>query len=267
MQADTVSSAHGKIWRSISTTRRTLVDQVTARVASALFSIGYAYPSSQMFGPTILAGNDEREIALTYDDGPNDPYTLRLLEILARHDVRATFFLIGKFVQQRPQIARQIRDSGHLLGNHTMTHPVLLGLSPTEIREQLAGCSAAIEDATGEPVRFFRPPHGARCQRVLHIADELGLMPVMWNVTGRDWTPLQPEQIFRRVAQKVRLNQRRKRGSNILMHDGGQAHLGVDRSTTLAATRSLLESWSQGKHEFVTIKRWVGEGSALTVRL
>lgn len=266
MHASPRSSEPGKIWPSISMARRILVDQATDRLAAALFSIGYAYPSSQIFGRTVLAGHNAKEVALTYDDGPNDPYTLRLLEILARHNVRGTFFLIGQFVRQRPQIARQIRDSGHLLGNHTMTHPVLLGLSPMEIHEQLASCNASIEDATGEPVRFFRPPHGVRCQRVLRTAAELGLITVMWNVTGRDWTPLQPEQIICRISRKVRMNQRRKKGSNILLHDGGQTHLGVDRGSTLEATRGMLESWPQGEHEFVTIEKWVSEASAPTVR-
>jgi peptidoglycan/xylan/chitin deacetylase (PgdA/CDA1 family) len=145
-----------------------------------------------------------------------------------------------------------------------MTHPVLLRLSPREVRNELAACNASIEDATGEPARFFRPPHGARCPEVLRTVAELGLVPVMWNVTGRDWTALPPEQILRRVEQKVRMNQRRNRGSNILLHDGGQAHLGVDRGPTLEATRRLLKSWSQGEHEFVTVERWVSETSACT---
>jgi peptidoglycan/xylan/chitin deacetylase (PgdA/CDA1 family) len=134
-----------------------------------------------------------------------------------------------------------------------------------EIREQLAGCNAAIEDATGEPVRFFRPPHGARSPGILRTAAELGLIPVMWNVTGRDWTPLPPEQILRRLEQKVRINQRQKKGSNILLHDGGHAHLGVDRGPTLEATRRILESWPRGEHEFVTVEKWVSKSSAPTV--
>jgi peptidoglycan/xylan/chitin deacetylase (PgdA/CDA1 family) len=251
----------GKTLASISMTRHTLVERATARVATALFSVGYAWPSSQIFGRTVLAGDNAREIALTYDDGPNDPYTLRLLEMLARHNVRATFFLIGEYVRQQPEIVRQIQTGGHLIGNHTMTHPVLLGLSPKELRAQLADCNASIEDATGEVVRYFRPPHGARSTEVLRTAAELGLIPVMWNVTGRDWTALSPEQIFRRVEQKVHMNQRRKKGSNILLHDGGQAHLGVDRGTTLEATRRLLESWSQDEHQFVTIDKWANEAS------
>jgi peptidoglycan-N-acetylglucosamine deacetylase len=252
----------GKTLSSISITRHALAERATARVATALFSVGYAWPSSQIFGRTVLAGDNARELALTYDDGPNDSYTLRLLEILARHNVRATFFLIGQYVRQQPAVVRQIQAGGHLIGNHTMTHPVLLGLSPMEIREQLADCNASIEDATGEAVRLFRPPHGARSMEVLHTAAELGLIPVMWNVTGRDWTPLSPEQIFCRLEQKVRMNQRRKKGSNILLHDGGQAHLGVDRGSTLEATSRLLESWSQGEHQFVTIDKWANEASA-----
>jgi peptidoglycan-N-acetylglucosamine deacetylase len=231
-------------------------------VATALFSVGYAWPSSQIFGRTVLAGDNAWELALTYDDGPNGSYTLRLLEMLARHNVRATFFLIGQYARQQPEVVRQIQAGGHLIGNHTMTHPVLLGLSPREIREQLADCNAWIEDATGEAVRLFRPPHGARSTEVLRTAAELGMIAVMWNVTGRDWTPLSPEQIFRRLEQKVHMNQRRKKGSNILLHDGGQAHLGVDRGPTLEATTRLLESWSQGEHQFVTIEKWVSEASA-----
>jgi peptidoglycan-N-acetylglucosamine deacetylase len=152
---------------------------------------GYAYaanwPTSQLFGHTVLGGANPREIALTYDDGPNDPYTLRLLDILAEHKTRATFFLIGRFVRQRPEIVRALAAAGHAVGNHTMTHPVLLWASPSRVREELAGCNAAIEDATGEAVRFFRPPHGARRPDILRTARELGLTPVLWNTMGRDW--------------------------------------------------------------------------------
>ena len=80
-------------------------------------------PYSQLFGPTLIAGNDPREVALTYDDGPNDACTESLLELLDRHNAKATFFMIGRFVRQRPDLARQVQAAGHLIGNHTMTHP------------------------------------------------------------------------------------------------------------------------------------------------
>jgi peptidoglycan/xylan/chitin deacetylase (PgdA/CDA1 family) len=244
-----------------------LVELAIAGAASALSAGGYAFaanwPTSQLFGRTILAGDNPQEIALTYDDGPNDPYTLRLLEILARHSVRATFFLIGRFVRERPDIVRQIRAAGHLVGNHTMTHPVLLWKSPKRVREELAACNSAIEDAIGEPVRFFRPPHGARRPDILRTARELGLAPVMWNVKGNDWTALPPEKILRRIQRKVIMNRRWNKGSNILLHDGGQAYIGMDRGPTIAATRTLLDAWTQGEYRFVTVDWWDEQGSRI----
>ena len=99
------------------------------------------------------------------------PYTMQLLELLARWQVRATFFLMGSYVRQRPEIARAIHQAGHLLGNHTVSHPSLMWASPAQVREELIGCSAIIEDATGEAVKYVsaalrRAPAGcaAHCE-------------------------------------------------------------------------------------------------------
>ncbi len=228
-----------------------------AGVSAGAYAYAANWPTSQLFGSTLVAGTDPSEIALTYDDGPNDPDTPRLLEILARQNVRATFFLIGRFVRERPGIARAIHAAGHLVGNHTMTHPVLLWQRPARVREELAGCNAAIEDAIGEAVRIFRPPHGARRPDILRTARELGLTPVMWNAMGYDWTAPPPERIVARVEAGTRSNQRRHRGSNVLLHDGGQARLGIDRSPTLAATQSLLASWTGREMRMVTVDHWL----------
>ncbi|MGB8915659.1 MAG: polysaccharide deacetylase family protein, partial [Candidatus Sulfotelmatobacter sp.] len=92
-------------------------------------------PAGQWYGQTFTGlAPGSRQIALTYDDGPNDPHTLRLLEVLAKHSVHATFFLIGRYVQQRPEIVREIVSAGHVVGNHTFTHPLLIFKSATEIR-------------------------------------------------------------------------------------------------------------------------------------
>lgn len=225
-----------------------LVEAAAAGAALTLAAGGYAFaanwPTSQIFGETLLGSSDPNDIALTYDDGPNDPYTFRLLDVLERHGVRATFFLIGRFVRARPGIVREIQQAGHLLGNHTMTHPVLLWQSPKRVREELTACSRAIEDATGGPVRYFRPPHGARRPDILRAARELGMTPVMWNALGYDWTSSTGLEIAARVEKGLRKNQNRGRGSNVLLHDGGQAHLGMNRGPTVEATRLLLERWS-----------------------
>lgn len=233
---------------------------ITAGLITGLAAGGYAYaaqwPTSQIFGRTILAGSDPRQIALTFDDGPNDPYTLELIDLLARYEVQATFFLMGNFVRRRPEIARALHQAGHLLGNHTMTHPSLLWERPARVREELAACNAAIGDATGEAVHWFRPPFGARRPDVLRAAVELGLTPVMWNVTAHDWDATEPQALARRVQDGVARNQRRRMGSNILLHDGGHRQLGTDRSVTLAATALLLESWANRDLHLVTVEAW-----------
>jgi peptidoglycan/xylan/chitin deacetylase (PgdA/CDA1 family) len=231
----------------------------TAGAAATLAAGGYAYaamwPTSQIFGRAIIAGSDPREFALTYDDGPNDPCTLQLLDLLARHDVHATFFLIGRFVRQRPEIARAIHAAGHLVGNHSMSHPVLLFQSPKRVREELTGCNAAIEDALGEPARYFRPPYGARRPDVLRAARNLGLTPVLWNAMGYDWKPTTAEEVLANLQNGIQRNQRRGVGSNLLLHDGGQAGIGQDRSHSVAATARLLES-TRGSVRYVTVDAW-----------
>jgi peptidoglycan/xylan/chitin deacetylase (PgdA/CDA1 family) len=228
--------------------------------ALTLAAGGYAYaamwPTSQIFGRAIIGGPDAREFALTYDDGPNDPYTQQLLDVLAEHNVRATFFLIGRFVRQRPDIARAIHAAGHLVGNHTMTHPVLLFQSPRRVLDELKNCNAAIEDALGGPVCYFRPPHGARRPDVLRTASDLGLKPVLWNAMGYDWKPTTAEAVLANLQKGIRRNQQRGVGSNLLLHDGGQAGIGQDRSHSVAATASLLRSARYEGIRFVTADAW-----------
>src|SRR3979490_891447 len=162
-------------------------------------------PTGQWYGQTFTGlARGSLQIALTYDDGPNDPHTLRLLEVLAKHDTRATFFLIGQYAHQRPASAREIAKAGHTIGNHTFTHPLLIFKSEAEIRKELSECHAALSDAVGEHSNLFRPPFGGRRPAVLRIAGELGLEPVMWSVTGYDWNALSAAVIEQKVTKQIR---------------------------------------------------------------
>lgn len=233
----------------------------TAVAATGLTTGACAYaalwPESQIFGRTLIAGSNPAEFALTFDDGPNDPYSPQLLELLAEHNVRATFFVIGNFVRDRPGLARQILAAGHLIGNHTTTHPWLPLLSPRQVRNQLAFCNAMIEDAIGQRVHFFRPPHGARRPDVLRSARDLGLTPVLWNAMGYDWQPrLTPEQIAAHLTRGIVRNQQHSRGSNLLLHDGSHTRIGVDRSRSIAATRLILERYPPSSTRYVTVDAW-----------
>jgi peptidoglycan/xylan/chitin deacetylase (PgdA/CDA1 family) len=237
-----------------------LTKAVSAGLLTGLSAGAYLYaarwPTSQVFGRTVLAGSDVDEVALTFDDGPNDPYTMQLLELLDRWEVRATFFLMGSYVRRRPEVARAIHRAGHLLGNHTVSHPSLMWESPAQVREELVVCTAIIEDATGEVVRYFRPPFGARRPDVLRTARELGLTPVMWNITAHDWDATDPHDLAERVRRGLLHNQKRRRGSNLLLHDGGHRALGTDRSVTLSAVGLLLEGWAGSGLRFVTVDAW-----------
>ena len=205
-------------------------------------------PTGQLYGRTFIGvGSGSKQLALTYDDGPNDPHTLRLLDVLAKHDVRATFFLIGRFVRQRPDIVRDLTQQGHVIGNHTFTHPVLIFKSQVIIRNEIEECQRAIYEAVGEHSRLFRPPFGGRRPAVLQFARNSGLEPVMWSVTGYDWNAPSAEHIERKVAGQVR------GGDVILLHDGGHKEFGADRSQTVIASDKIISRYKSAGYEFVTI--------------
>jgi peptidoglycan/xylan/chitin deacetylase (PgdA/CDA1 family) len=211
------------------------------------------WPTSQIFGRTLIAGDDPDELALTFDDGPNDAATPQLLDVLARHGVRATFFMVGDSVRRQPELARRVLAEGHVVGNHTMHHPRLAFQSAGRIRAELRDASAAIEDATGVAVRLFRPPFGARRPAVLRIARELGLVPVMWNADGRDWLPHGAARTLELLEQGIAANRRRGRGSNLLLHDGSHLGMSADRMETVAAVDRLLRVRTGGAMRFVTV--------------
>src|ERR1035437_8712963 len=205
-------------------------------------------PTGQWYGRTFTGiARGTKQLALTYDVGPNDPHTLRLLQVLAGHGVQATFFWIGRYVQQRPEITRQIVNAGHIVGNHTFTHPLLIFKSADEIRQELSNCRSALQDVIGKHSNLFRPPFGGRRPATLRIARELGLQPVMWNVTGYDWNAPPATVIENKVARQMR------GGDVILLHDGGHRALGADRSQTVIATDNLIRRYRDRGYEFVTV--------------
>jgi peptidoglycan-N-acetylglucosamine deacetylase len=221
-----------------------------ALTAAAVAAAGYqtTAPTGQWYGRTFAhSRRGSKQLALTYDDGPNDPHTLRLLEVLAKHNVRATFFLIGRYVRQRPDIVRELVRAGHVTGNHTFTHPLLIFKSSKQIETELMECQRALSDAVGFEAKLFRPPFGGRRPAVLRLARKLGLQPVMWNITGYDWNAPPAEQLERRVSSRIR------GGDVILLHDGGHRAFGADRAQTVIATNRLLSSQKPEGYEFVTI--------------
>lgn len=203
-------------------------------------------PTGQWFGRAFCGSPGGNSIALTFDDGPNDPHTLRLLDVLDKHEVKATFFLIGRYVKRRPDIAREIARRGHVIGNHTFTHPRLIFLPAAQVREEIVQCREAISDAVGEHSNLFRVPWGGRRPGTFSAVRQLGLEPIMWNVTGFDWNAPSVEYIEQKVSDA-------RGGDVILLHDGGHRAFGTDRSKTVEAVERVIVRFKTEGRSFATI--------------
>ncbi|PZG20290.1 polysaccharide deacetylase family protein [Micromonospora craterilacus] len=218
--------------------------------AQALHYLLFAYRGRQLLRrrPTLggahwpAFGLPGEEIALTVDDGPHPRWTPALLDLLDRHGVRATFFLVGDRVRERPDLARQVLAAGHLIGNHSMSHPQpFAALARHEIRAEIAYAQREIEDATAVTPRLFRAPGGNWSSAVLRITAGLGLSPVDWTVNPSDWRSPGVPQIVRTLS-------RTRPGQIMLCHDGGG-----DRSQTIAALAEVLPRLTDRGLRFVTV--------------
>ena len=243
---------------------QTILTAGAAVAAGGLLTAGYLYaanwPTSQIFGRTLIAGPapdpQQHTVALTYDDGPSTSNTLPLLDLLAEFNVQATFFMIGEHVRKHTELARRVVAAGHVVGNHTAMHPNLSRKGPARVRQELTTCQQMMEDLLGVSPVLFRPPYGARRPDVLRTAHSLGLTPVMWNVTAKDWQPISKDAVQTFVDRGIASNRRRGTASNILLHDA--SHLDgpepASRANSIAVTRTLLE---RGTLRFTTPLEWL----------
>ncbi len=241
--------------------RRTAASAVVLTiVALALFG-AYEYaesPASQLFGATVVSGPPGRHVvALTFDDGPNPPYTNRILDVLEREHVRATFFVVGRAVAAYPALVRREARDGDAIGDHTWDHAHLIVMDGAQIARSLERTNDAIARATGARTTLMRPPFGARDWLVLAQARRLGYTPVMWSVPlARDWQNPPPQVVAERVLRYVR------NGAIIVLHDGNRGLLCArdrlparecDRSAAAGATRLIVEALKRQGYGFVTI--------------
>ncbi|GAA2877228.1 polysaccharide deacetylase family protein [Nonomuraea rubra] len=151
-------------------------------------------------------------LALTFDDGPGKD-TPALLKELSKAGAKATFFLVGKRVEERPEVARQIVARGHAIGNHTYSHASLPAHSDNEILDELKVTQEVIEEVTGRRPTMFRPPYGHTDERVLGLAGQTELAQILWTHTTLDWSLRDTKKIKATVLKMAR------RDGVILMHD------------------------------------------------
>jgi peptidoglycan/xylan/chitin deacetylase (PgdA/CDA1 family) len=220
---------------------------------------GYAYaamaPGSQLFGPTITAPRRPGELALTFDDGPNPSWTPRLLDILATHNVQATFFLMGSHAVAERELVRRIVAAGHLIGNHSWSHPNLALTGANRVKDELTRASQTLEQIAGAPVRYFRPPFGARRPIVFLLAKSLGMVPVLWNAMTADWSETSADRIAERLSRTIDRLERQGRAANIVLHDGNHLDRMGNRGPSVAAAGQLAARYAS-THRFVTLDAW-----------
>jgi peptidoglycan/xylan/chitin deacetylase (PgdA/CDA1 family) len=167
--------------------------------------------------PLLAHGNPRlKVVALTFDDGPHPQYTPQLLAILGQHNVKATFFVVGRQAQQNPALIRLERAQGHLVGNHTYDHQNLTKIPEAQVAAEWRLCQETVRQITGETMRFCRPPGGDYNRHVVRAASQLGLTTVLWTDDPGDYASPGEKAIDARVLRRV------GNGGIILLHDGIQ---------------------------------------------
>jgi peptidoglycan-N-acetylglucosamine deacetylase len=230
-------------------------------IAAAGGIVGYAsaHPRSQLFGRSVRRTSAAKKLAITFDDGPNPAITPKLLDLFDKHAGRATFFLIGDFVRQCPELVRETAARGHSLGNHTYRHSNLFTCGPAGIRSQLQRCSDAIGEAAGITPKWFRPPYGLRNPWVIPAANRMGMSAVMWSLITFDWSAKSTDWLIPRMeaiatrAKDHRCDDGDGAGDILCLHDGNHLHLNGDRHCTLEALEYWMPRWRDLGLEFVTI--------------
>ena len=188
-----------------------------------------------------------RQLALTFDDGPDPTWTPRLAALLGRFNIQATFFCIGRRAEKYPELVRSLIAQGHEIGNHSYTHLNLWYRSPGKVRDEIARCQAALSISTGALPVLFRPPFGDRGLQVLLEARRLNLSTILWSLDSKDWNSPPADTVTDRIRRKA------QGGDILLFHDGSHDGRFIDRSSTFEAIGALVPWFSGQRYEFVTV--------------
>ena len=214
------------------------------------FANKYVYRGFGLQIGVVRSGSDAiRCVALTFDDGPDPRYTPQVLDILKSHGVKATFFLVGRHVEQYPGIARRIAEEGHSIGNHSYSHLNMILLSRNRAISEIERSEAAILKATGERPYLFRPPRGLGGPSVIELLRERKYTMVLWSLSSRDWI----EPSYREIVSTVLRNV--KNGDIILFHDSGSVieAQGGSRENTVRALPIIISELKKRGYRLVTV--------------
>jgi peptidoglycan/xylan/chitin deacetylase (PgdA/CDA1 family) len=189
-----------------------------------------------------------KNVFLTFDDGPNEPYTSQILNILKKFHVKASFFVCGKNVERYPQVANNIVKEGHLIANHTYSHSRFLaytGLLPKEIEKT----KKIIQEITNKNSKFFRPPWGIVTPWLKKYLKNHDYKLVLYDIEAYDWRKTSAAMIVKKVLEKVRLN------SIILLHDGRGTYFNSNRLQTVNALPYIIKKLTEEGYKFERIDK------------
>lgn len=213
-----------------------LVAALIALAAFLLMAWGVFDVNSPLWAPTLWRIPGVNAVALTFDDGPDPEFTTRVLEILARKKVTATFFVVGERARANQDLLREIDRQGHLIGNHSFSHASTINFAfHARLTREISRCNEVIEAAIGKRPQFYRSPHGFKNPAVGDVLTKLGMNCVGWQVRGFDAVRSNASAIANRLVRKA------KPGGILLLHDGSGFHGTHDRSATLEALPMIID--------------------------
>lgn len=218
-------------------------------VGVAAFSVFFDQAIIVRKGTFYRAEVSEKVVALTFDDGPSPEWTPKILDELKKVGVKATFFMIGKYVEKYPQIARRVAEEGHDIGNHSYDHKVLIYYRMKTLEREINEAEKVIKDVTGVETHYFRPPKAWLTYQEKEKIKEMGYEVILWTLNSKDWVTFDDKYIVRFLVHNV------EPGDIILFHDGGGVFSteGGNRRETVKAIPLLVEKLREKGYRFVTI--------------
>ena len=191
--------------------------------------------------------NSEMKIALTFDDGPHPRYTPKILEILRKYNIKATFFAVGINAYYYPETLKKVVDAGHEIGNHTYTHPKVSKIEKGRLKQEIEDCEDILYELSEYKTKLFRPPEGMIDGGILDIINGLDYDVILWDIDTRDWAHTPADEIADKVIKSI------SSGDIILMHD----YIGYNSPTCDALELFIPELIKKG-YKFVTVSELLG---------
>jgi peptidoglycan/xylan/chitin deacetylase (PgdA/CDA1 family) len=218
-------------------------------LGAAAFSIFFDQAVIVRKGTIYKVDVSEKIVALTFDDGPSPVWTPQILDALKKADVKATFFMIGEYVEKYPRIAKRVVEEGHEIGNHSYDHHVLIYYKMKDLEKEILDAERVIRDVTGQTTHYFRPPKAWITNKEKEKIKEMGYETVLWTLNSKDWVTFDDKYIVKFLVGHVRP------GDIILFHDGGGVFSteGGNRSETVKTIPQLVEKLRAEGYRFVTV--------------